>query len=280
MFTDKWTRVIVLGVLPAICITALNVFILTTQRLPPHEPSVITGEPLAFFSDLYPVYWDGYDLQLDTQRFVDAIHHFNQHPSKKAASDLMYLGQSNNVALQLSDEERSAYHAFLENHIDHHTQILEIYRDRVFEMLSDVVDGIGETFSGTGIEIVLHDTRNPLQSIQAIQNPISGRRLLDPTTNFGVELIKMYSAVNRKASNFVSYELTMGDGRTIKSTTVPLYDRYVGLIGFVCLNIDIDQLNHPAGVETFLQAFAQTYPNTDIDEVVEHSRVRKLSAQR
>lgn len=48
-------------------------------------------------------------------------------------------------------------------------------KDRIFQSYADIVNGIGQTFAGTPVEIVLHDTRNPLRSIVAVQNPISGR---------------------------------------------------------------------------------------------------------
>ena len=105
------------------------------------------------------------------------------------------------------------------------------------------MNGLGQSFAGTPIEIVLHDVRNPMQSIQALQNPISGRRLYQSTTNFGLELIKWYATHPQSGSSFISYDLVGADGRALKSTTIPLYDQDYGLLGFVCMNVDISDIS-------------------------------------
>jgi predicted transcriptional regulator YheO len=151
---------------------------------------------------------------------------------------------------------------------------LNEYRNDLFRVYRDIVNGIGQTFSGTGIEIVLHDVRNPLRSIVAIQNPISGRRLDDPTTNFGLELIKDYSIIPYPGRSYVNYELTLSDGRRIKATTIPLYNKRHGLIGFICMNIDISRLSTKDSVylHSFLSRFTAISENHKIDELIEISK--------
>lgn len=139
------------------------------------------------------------------------------------------------------------------------------------------MNGIGQTFSGTPIEIVLHDTRNPLISIVAVQNPISGRRLGDPNTNFGIQLIRNYSQSDRgSGQSFVSYGLTLKDGRQVKSTTIPLFNNVYGLIGFICLNIDISKMdgNDPVAIGRFIEAFRSVTENEAISEMIQNSKKR------
>lgn len=262
-------------VVPALLIVATTIYALAFKEEPQKAPGYLPGKPLAAYSELYPVRSDDQGhLYLDKARFVKAVDYFTRNTLAKAASDLIYLGQANNVSLMLSDAEKSAYKNLIAVPAYANLPEVDKQRDRIFQAYRDIVDGIGQTFAGTGIEIVLHDTRNPLHSVVTIQNPISGRRPGDSTTNFGLELIKNYSIVDRPASNFVSYGLTLKDGRGIKSSTIPLFDKVYGLVGFICLNIDISKLdqNHPEAVATFIENFKVVNNNQEITEMIENSK--------
>jgi predicted transcriptional regulator YheO len=151
-------------------------------------------------------------------------------------------------------------------------------KDRIFQSYADIVNGIGQTFAGTPVEIVLHDTRNPLRSIVAVQNPISGRRLGDTNTNFGIQLIKNYSygegQGQGRGASFVSYDINLKDGRAVKSTTIPIFHDVYGLIGFICINIDISKMDkkHPEYVDHFVDAFKATIANDAISEMIQNSK--------
>ena len=101
----------------------------------------------------------------------------------------------------------------------------------------------------------------------------SGRRLGDPNTNFGLELIKNYSSLNRSAASFVSYPLTLKDGREVKSTTIPLFDKKYGLIGFICVNFDVSKLNSKdvSNLKVFVDAITQTRSDPKIKELIHQS---------
>jgi predicted transcriptional regulator YheO len=264
---------------PALLIVGVTVYALMFKPEQKNPPGYLPGKPLASYGDLYPVQSDqeGH-LQLDKTRFVKAIEHFSLNPSPKAVSDLIYLGQSNNVSMMLNDAEKNAYKSLLTSPVYEDLAEVDKQRDRVFQVYRDIVNGIGQTFAGTGIEIVLHDTRNPLHSVVAIQNPISGRRLGDSTTNFGIELIKNYSVVDRQGSSFISYPLKLKDGRQIKSSTVPLFDERYGLVGFICMNIDtakLDVKSNPEAIATFIENFKQVSSNNKISELIENSKAKK-----
>lgn len=266
-------------VVPALLIVATTIYVLAFKEESKKPLGYLPGKPLAAYSDLYPVQSDDEGhLYLDKARFTKAVAYFTSNTSVKATSDLIYLGQANNVSLMLSDAEKNDYKNLIALPIYANLPEVDKQRDRIFQVYRDIVDGIGQTFAGTGIEIVLHDTRNPLHSIVAIQNPISGRRLGDSTTNFGLELIKNYSVVDRPASNFVSYGLTLKDGRGIKSSTIPLFDDVYGLVGFICLNIDISKLNqnHPEAIAEFIENFKLVNNNQRITELIENSKRKKM----
>lgn len=267
-------RRIGITVVPAALIAIVTISLAGRPAQAP-EPAVLPGMPLAAYADLYPVRAakDG-QLFFDAERFMEAVTFLSKNPSPKAVADLIYLGQSNNVAMLLSDDDKRAYRRLIEKPEYAALGNIDRQSESVFQVYRDVVNGIGQTFAGTGIEIVLHDTRNPLKSVVAIQNAITGRRIGDSTTNFGLELIRNYSLINQRSSSFISYELTLKDGRRIKSSTIPLYHDLWGLVGFICLNIDISRLNdgNPEAVAKFLHNFKAITESQKVREMVENAR--------
>jgi len=95
----------------------------------------------------------------------------------------------------------------------------------------------------------------------------------DNNSNFGVSLIKLYSAPDSMPTNFVSYLLKLKVGRGVKSTTIPLFDHRLGLIGFICINVDISKLDgskaHAKKSQALIDNFKLTQPNAPIQEVIE-----------
>lgn len=240
-----------------------------------HEaPTVLPGKSLAAHDELYPVQADDSgQLYLDKARFAKAVEYFSNNPSPKAIADLIYLGNSNNVSLLMNDNEKSDYKHLIEQPDYGALEDIHKQKDKIFQVYKDIVNGIGQTFSGTDIEIVLHDTRNPLKSVVAIQNPISGRRLGDPTTDFGIQLIKNYSRLNGHGTNFISYGLTLKDGRKIKSSIVPLFHETYGLIGFICINIDISKMDgkDPKAITNFIENFKAISDNDKLTELIQNT---------
>lgn len=237
--------------------------------------ATLTGQPLAAKEAIYPVVFnsDG-KMVLDKDRFVLAIEYLTNNPAQqKAAADLMYLGQANHIEMTLSDGEKKKYHELVGKGFFSEFEDSNKQKDLLLQSYKQIVEGIGKTFAGTNTEIVLHDTRDPLHSVSAIQNPISGRKLGDNNSNFGVGLIKLYSAPDSMPTNFVSYPLKLKDGRDVKSTTIPLFDQRLGLIGFICINIDISKLDgskaHAKESQAIIDNFKLTQPNVAIQEVIE-----------
>jgi predicted transcriptional regulator YheO len=271
---------VLLTVVPATLIVVVSAYaVMSRPELTKRSFADLTGKPLAAYSDLYPVQSDkDGNLYLDKNRFTKAVEYFARSPSPKPVSDLIYLGQANNVSLILSEPEKEAYKKLISSPMYASLPEVEKQKDSIFQSYRYIVDGIGQTFAGTGVEIVLHDTRNPLHSIVAIQNPISGRRLGDSTTNFGLELIKNYSVVDAHGSNFVAYGLKLKDGREIKSSTIPLFDDSYGLVGFICLNIDISKLDNsnPDAISSLISNFKSVNGNEKIAELIENSKRKKL----
>ena len=263
--------------LPALIIAALSVYAIGFRPKPVTAVKVLTGKPLAAYEDIYPIRVnEAGALYLDKDRFEKALDVLASTPSPRAIADLIYLGKENHVSLMLTESGKNKFITMSE--LPDYASLSEANadKDNILQSYKDIVNGIGQTFAGTPIEIVLHDTRNPLKSIVAVQNPISGRRLGDSNTNFGIQLIKNYSNMNNRGGNasFVAYPLTLKDGRAIKSTTVPLFSETYGLVGFICLNVDISKMDmsDPKAVAAFIDAFKTVTSNDAITEMIQNSK--------
>jgi predicted transcriptional regulator YheO len=277
-FRVNWKRLASVLV-PGVLIAAISIYVLGFRAPPSPDPKVLPGKALAAYDDLYPIRADDSGaLYLDRELFVKAVNHLTEHPSPRAVADLIYLGNSNNVTLLLDGATKAKYIMLTQQPDYAALANVDRDKDRIFQSYADIVNGIGQTFAGTPIEIVLHDTRNPLRSIIAVQNPISGRRLGDTNTNFGIQLIKNYSQGEGqgqgRGASFVSYVITLKDGRPVKSTTIPIFHDTYGLIGFVCINIDISKMDKRSSdaVDHFVDNIKATTANDAINEMIQNSK--------
>jgi predicted transcriptional regulator YheO len=232
----------------------------------------LTGTPLPAL-DNYPVEVnpDG-QLNLNKNKFFSVMKHLEEADNFKAANDLIYLGQSNGIARNMTPQESDIYSKFINKFHAEELNDIDKYKDRYFEIYKKIVDGIGDTFAALDAEVVLHDVRDPLHSVCEVRNSISGRHIDDPTTNFGLQLIKEYSKVAMPGRNYTKYCLTLKDGRRVKSTTIPLYDSENGLVGFICINIDLTTWatkKRTRKVNIKLKEFCKTTHHDNISEVID-----------
>jgi predicted transcriptional regulator YheO len=197
----------------------------------------LIGKSLAAF-DFYPIEQDGHGrLFLSKDKINRAIQSLDPTKESRASGELIWLLEKNSGSF-LIDPKNNEKASLLKKKV-YHPQNSKL----LIETLKNIVHGVGQTFSGTPIEIVLHDTRNPLKSVIAIENPVTGRNLYDQTTNFGIELIKKYAKNEIKNESIISYPITLDDGRIIKATTIPIYDNNNDLVAFICINIDTSKID-------------------------------------
>jgi predicted transcriptional regulator YheO len=263
------------GYLASAAVAALAVYLLFVPR---QEPDTrLVGKPLAAY-EFYPVVADpDGEIRLDVPKFMQAVRHLSENSDPQATSELVYLGQNNGVSRLLTGEEAGLYRALIDKSPIAENRYLAERRRQLLANAASIVEGVGDTFRDTPIEIVLHDTTNPLKSVRAIRNPVSRRKVDDPTTNLGIELIKTYARVNRDGTSYISYALPLKDGRTIKSSTIPLYDERLGLYGFVCMNIDTSKVSCKeanGATAHFLEAFCTTRESHQISEIIENTKHR------
>jgi len=183
------------------------------------------------------------------------IHYFLRNVDARAARQLIFIGEQNDVRGQLDAAERAAYEKLYAKYdgksiADDTHDFLENYRN--------LVRLIGRTYRNMGIEVLLHDLSNPTRSIAAIEGgETTGRSLGMGTTTLLIDL-KRRRALNQDKLN---YELNIGS-RRFKCTTIPIVRKDYGVVGAVCINIDInyirdDVLTSAERIQDFLARYCQ-----------------------
>ncbi|CAH1230147.1 Transcriptional regulator DauR [Paenibacillus allorhizoplanae] len=108
-----------------------------------------------------------------------------------------------------------------------------------FVFLTDMVTGLAAQF-GENCEVVLHDLTGSYESsIVAIANGhITGRKVGDPGTNLGLELLRG----NHVNGNKFNYLTQTKDGRILRSSSMYMKNKAGKIIGSLCINMDITDL--------------------------------------
>ena len=194
--------------------------------------------------------------EFDLRNFRLGMHYFLRNTDPRAARQLIFIGEQNDVRQLLEPEERRAYEKLFARYdgadvADDTREFLENYRN--------IVRLIGRMFQNMGIEVLLHDLSNPTRSITCIEGgEVTGRTLEMGTTTLLLDL-KKRRALNQDKLN---YELNIG-ARRFKCTTIPLFRKDFGVIGAVCINIDInyirdDVLTSAERVQEFFRRYCRT----------------------
>jgi predicted transcriptional regulator YheO len=98
---------------------------------------------------------------------------------------------------------------------------------------------LGRTFPHMGIEVLVHDLSNPTKSITCIEGgEVTGRSLGMGTTALLVDLKRR---VNQNQDK-LNYEVRIGT-RRFKCTTIPLLRKEYGVVGAICINIDVNYIS-------------------------------------
>jgi predicted transcriptional regulator YheO len=126
--------------------------------------------------------------------------------------------------------------------------------------LTDLLKGIAAQF-GDSCEVVLHDlTRSYDSTIIAIENGhITGRKVGDPGTNLGLELLRG----NQVNGNKFNYVTQTKDGRILRSTSIYMKNDEGKIIGSLCINFDITSLMM---AEKMLHSMTMTNLQPDVKE--------------
>src|SRR5437667_10442257 len=198
--------------------------------------------------------------EFNLKDFRLGVHYFLKNNDYTAARQLIFIGEQNNVRGQLEPAEQKVYAKLFEKYdgkkiADDTNEYLENY--------ARIVRLIGKSFPDSGIEILLHNLADPSHSLVALENNVTGRHLRDGTTSLLIDLKKR----QMQNENKLNYELTIG-ARKFKCTTIPIYRKEFGVVGAICINVDVnyltdDVMKSKERVESFFTNLCRTDMHLD-----------------
>ena len=185
------------------------------------------------------------------------MHYFLKNRDDTAAQQLIFIGEQNNVREKLEPAEQKVYAQFFEKY---HGERVGDDTQEFLENYIRIVRLIGKSFPNTGIEILLHNLADPAHSLIVLENDVTGRHLRDGTTNLLIDL-KRRQFLNEDKLN---YELNIG-ARKFKCTTIPIKRREFGIVGAICINVDVNYLTDEVmASKERLETFFKNLCRTDI----------------
>lgn len=216
-------------------------------------------------------------LQFDFDKFNEAVDFFLRHTNFHAGQQLVLIGEQNNVRELLKTPYIERYHKLYKRYqgdkvLDDSTRFLENYKR--------IVRLIGDSFPDCGIEILLHNLSNPSKALYHIKNNVTGRNIEAPATNLVMDLKRRDTNMQDK----LNYELNIG-ARKFKCTTIPIYKEQMGLVGAICINVDVNYLNEvvrkqPEVMDRFIEAFCKTDMILDENILSKHEYEHALNGKR
>lgn len=163
------------------------------------------------------------------------MHHFLRNADARAARQLIFIGEQNNVKDTLSAADLRAYKRLLAKY--HGASVTSDTREYL-ENYRNIARLFGRTFPDMGVEVLVHDLSNPSHSVTAIEyGEVTGRTIGMGTTTLLVDLMRRVNLGQDK----LNYELDIG-ARRFKCTTIPIVRREFGVVGAICINIDMNYI--------------------------------------
>lgn len=201
---------------------------------------------------------DGY-VEFSSDAFDEAVVHFLQERNERAGQELVVIGEQNLVRDKFPSDQLSRYQELYRLY-DGDGVVSE--NDAFLENYKRIVNQIGRSFPSTGIEILLHNLVNPSRSLVAIENgEVTGRSIGSGATNLVLDL----KTRRQRGEDKVNYELNIGP-RQFKCTTIPIFRPNLGLVGAVCINIDMHFIRDTAAQDDKrLEAFIDNLLRTDFE---------------
>lgn len=131
--------------------------------------------------------------------------------------------------------------------------------DEIKPQLEMIMKGIAKQF-GSNCEVVLHDHKKGLdKSVVAIENGhVTGRKIGDPSTNIGFAISKS----KNQADAQYGYITKLTNGKVLRSTSVYFKNDEGKVIGALCINLDITNIDKVKDEINFLTA----NDNKDVNE--------------
>lgn len=215
--------------------------------------------------------------EFNLNNFRLGMHYFLKNEDHTAARQLIFIGEQNNVRTQLEPAEQKVYAELFDKYngkkvADDTHEFLENY-ERIVRL-------IGKSFPNTGIEILLHNLADPAHSLVTLENNVTGRHLRDGTTSLLIDLKKRQLANEDK----LNYELNIG-ARKFKCTTIPIKRKEFGIVGAICINVDLNYLTdevmrNQERLETFFKNLCRTDMQLDENILSKDEYAKALKGKR
>ena len=208
--------------------------------------------------DFYPFGTDELgNVYFDPEKFSAAMHYLSGHQNHVAARQLILIADQNDVDNSLSGDERLRYQKFFRKYRGD-----EVRADtaKFLGNFKRIVRLIGDSFPDSGIEILLHDLTNPTTALTVIKNNVTGRDIEAPATNLVLDLKRR----RLQRQDKLNYELNIG-ARKFKCTTIPIFRAPDGLVGAICINVDVNYLTDEVLQDADrMRAFIESLCKTDM----------------
>jgi predicted transcriptional regulator YheO len=164
------------------------------------------------------------------------VHFLLRGHDARAARQLIFIGEQNSVRSQLGADDLRAYEKLYSRF--HGVSIQDDSRE-FLDNYRNIARLVGRTFPHMGIEVLVHDLSNPSKSITSIEGgEVTGRSLEMGTTTLLVDLMRRVNLNQDK----LNYELQIG-ARRFKCTTIPILRKDYGVVGALCINIDLHYID-------------------------------------
>lgn len=228
--------------------------------------------------DFYPYVINRENVpEFNLKDFRLGMHYFLKNNNYTAARQLIFIGEQNNVRAQLEPTEQKVYAKLFDKYegrkiADDTTEYLENY--------ARIVRLIGKSFPNSGMEILLHNLADPSHSLIALENNVTGRHLRDGTTNLLIDLKKRQVQNEDK----LNYELNIG-ARKFKCTTIPIIRKEFGVVGAICINVDVNYLTdevmkNQERIEAWFKNFCRTDMQLDENILSKDEYAKALKGKR
>src|SRR5437667_7181157 len=229
--------------------------------------------------------YDFYPFTISRENFPEfnlkdfrlGMHYFLKNNDYTAARQLIFIGEQNNVRAQLEPTEQQVYARLFDKYdgkriVDDTNEFLENY--------ARIVRLVGKSFPNTGMEILLHNLADPAHSLITLENNVTGRNLRDGTTSLLIDLKKRQLMHEDK----LNYELNIG-ARKFKCTTIPIKRKEFGIVGAICINVDVNYLTDEVmsskeRIETFFKNLCLTEIQLDENILSKDEYAKALKGKR
>lgn len=235
-------------------------FLFARHRLGTESQSEGSSQKRLEEYDFYPFVVNSVGhVEFSPERFSRAVDHLLAERNTRAAGELIVIGEQNQIRETFATEQLNAYKRLFDSY-DGASVVSD--NDLYLENYRRLVNQIGRSFPNTGIEILLHNLVNPSRSLVAIEGgAVTGRSIGSGATNLVLDL----KTRKQRGQDKVNYELNIGS-RKFKCTTVGIFRPDFGLVGALCINIDVNFIRDAAAEGgDRLQALVDNLLRTDFE---------------